>query len=395
MYFKDILGLSTFNVRRGKSRTILTMLSVCVGVASVMLITTLGDSGSTLVFREIEKMGVSGITVFSKNDNVFLEENHVDDIIKNVPIATDVQPLIIESGRYRIKNWQGSAIIWGVDANVQNVISLELLHGRLPNKADITQKKKVAVVDTELANNMYHRTNIVGKEVVLTVSNHTEKFTIIGVVSSQKDGLNQMLGGTIPHFIYVPYKTLGMLRGSDSVSQIAIKCDSTIENDRTGDLAVETLSRITGQKNCFGYENINAHIVRFKKLSEIVTLLISVIAAISLIVAGLGIMNTMLASTAERKKEIGTLMALGARRSDIAFCFIVESTIISGIGGISGAIIGIALSFVITKFNGMPTIFNLNKIITIIMIAVSCGVVFSLSPAYRASRLDPVQTLHE
>ncbi len=395
MHFKDILRLSAFNARRAKSRAILTALSICVGVSSVMLISTLGDSGSALISNEIDKIGMSGITVYSKKADIYLEEDYIKVISKNVPSALEVQPLIIESGNYYIKNQKGNTVIWGVDSNVSNVISLELLYGRLPTNADISQKSKVAVVDTEFANSIYNRTNIVGKEIILTVANVSERFEIIGVVASQKDGINQMFGGIMPHFIYVPYKTLAMIRGKNTISQIAVKSNSTAENDKVGEQAVATLSRVSGLDNAFGYENINTHITRFKGISSIVALLISAIAAISLIVAGLGIMNTMLASTNERREEIGVMMAIGAKRCDIAYCFMTESAIISSVGGTVGAISGIALSLAITTMFNMPTVISLGKLFFVVLLSLLCGIIFSLIPAYRASRLNPVEILHK
>ena len=242
---------------------------------------------------------------------------------------------------------------------------------------------------------LYKRTNIVGKEIILTVSNCAERFEIIGVVVSQKDGLNQLLGGIIPQFIYVPYQTLSLMRGSDTISQIAIKCENDEYNDPAGETAVATLTRVSGLKNSFGFENINTHTEKFKGITALVALLISAIAAISLIVAGLGIMNTMLASTNERKKEIGILMAIGARQRDIAYCFMAESAITAGLGGTLGAIIGVGVSTVITRLASMPTVISFNKLFFVITVSVLCGIVFAMIPAYRASRLNPIETLHQ
>ena len=395
MRFKDVFKISLLNTFRTKSRAILTVLSICIGVSSVMLISILGNSGSSLISNEIEKLGINGITLYSKKETIPLDYKYIKDIQKNVTLASDVQPLIIEAGGYRIKNQYGNAIIWGVDSHVDNVISLELLHGRLPNATDISQQNQVAVVDSELALEAYGRTNIVGKEIIITVSNHSKRFKIIGIIASQKDGINQMLGGVIPKFIYIPYKTLGVLRGNELISQIAIKCNNISDNDAVGKKAVATLSRISGYKDSFGYENISAHISNFKNISSIVSLLISAIAAISLIVAGLGIMNTMLASTNERKKEIGIMMAIGARRKDISLCFMTEAAILSGTGGIIGILLGVLSSVLVTDFMKIPIIINPGIIVAVIFVAILFGIIFSLIPAHRASRLNPVETLQE
>ena len=395
MRLRDIMKISFTNIIRAKNRSILTILSICIGVSSVMLISSLGDSGSKLISEEIEKTGITGVTVYSKDTDVFFSKEYINAIYKHVPYVSEVQPIIIESGNYHIKNQKGNAVIWGIDCNVNAVISLNVLHGRLPSSVDISQKRRVAVVDSEFAQKMYGRTNIVGKEMKITVSNHTERFDIIGVIASQKDGLNQLLGGVIPQFIYIPYKTLGSMRGNDSITQIAVKCVDTDQNDKAGDMSVAVLSRISGLKNAFGYENINTHISQFKNISSIITLLISAIAAISLFVAGLGIMNTMLAAAGERKNEIGIMMAIGAKRRDIASCFIAEAFIISALGGISGAICGMLFSYVITQFLNMPLIISINKLIFVVVLAVVCGMIFAFIPAQRASCLDPVEILHK
>jgi len=204
-----------------------------------------------------------------------------------------------------------------------------------------------------------------------------------------------MLDGVLPQFIYMPYTTLGALRGRETISEITIRCTSAAENDKAGELAVATLSRVSGLKDTFGFENINTHISRFKNISSMITLLISAIAAISLFVAGLGIMNTMLASTGERKKEIGIMMAVGARQRDIAMCFMTESAIISGIGGLSGTLLGILLLLIATGIAGMQPVISVYKLIFIFLVSIMAGVIFAILPSYRASKLNPVDILHE
>ncbi|MBR5479806.1 MAG: ABC transporter permease [Clostridia bacterium] len=395
MRLNDIIKISFANIWRTKNRSILTIMSICIGVSSVLLISSLGDSGSKLISAEIDKAGITGVTIYTKDTKAVLDSEYIDAIYKYVPYVSEAQPIIIESGNYHIKNKKGNAVIWGIGSNISGVMTLNLLHGRLPNSSDISQRNKVVVVDSEFAKDMYGRTNIIGKKMKLTVSNHTETFEIIGVIASQKDGLNHLLGGVIPQFIYIPYKTLGAMRGSDSITQIAIKCVDTEKNDKAGEMAVAALARVSGLKDVFDYENINTHISQFKNIASIITLLISAIAAISLFVAGLGIMNTMLAAIGERKEEIGIMMAIGAKRRDIALCFITESFLISTFGGISGTIIGTFLSYFITQTLNMPTVINLNKLIFAVSLAIVCGVTFSFIPAQRASRMDPVEILHK
>lgn len=395
MRLRDVFFISAHNAWRGRTRAALTAISVAIGVASVMLISSLGDSGCAVIERELSKLGLNGITVYASRSGVDLTLSDVKAIAQNVPEVEDAQPLIIEMGGYRIKNDQGSILLWGVDTDIEQVITIDLLHGRMPNRADIAQKKNVVVVDADLALSQYKRTNIVGKEIILTTSDNAEPFEIIGVIRSQKDGINQMVGGIIPQFAYVPYSTLGEFRACNALSQIAIQCAPDADTEKVGEEASQALSRMNHRPDSYRSENMTGHVGRLRSIAGLVALLISAIAAISLAVAGLGIMNTMLAATTERRREIGIMMAIGAKRRDIACCFMAESALVAGIGGAIGAILGIGLSFFITSALGMPNVFSPMKFIIAEAVAILCGVVFAVIPSRRAAKLDPIMTLRE
>lgn len=396
MSFKDIFTLAMHNVRYAKARTSLTMISVCIGISSVVLISALGASGAYVLEQEIAKTGISGITVYSNNENVTLKSSDIEYISEAVYGIKNAQPFIVELGGYQIKGGRGSALLWGVDKNVEDIINLKLLHGRLFNPSDIIQKKRVAVVDSEFALKKYNRENIVSKEIVLNVSDSAQRFEIIGVISSQKDGINQMMGGFIPEFIYIPYKTLGDMRGNNNINQIAIKCTNDMNNEKAGGACVSALARIKRvDKRTFGFENMSKHVNNINGITKLVALLISAIAGISLIVAGVDIINTTVAATIERRREIGIMMATGAGCRDIALCFITESCIVAALGGAIGILIGTFLSFVITNALSMELILNSRNLLVFEIIAIFCGGIFSYFPAYFASRKPPIETLRE
>ena len=163
MFFYDVLYLSACNAWRDRARTILTALSICIGVASVILISTLGDSGCAVVTKEVEKLGISGITLYSQKESVELKNSDIKTLSKSFGATSSVQPLIIEIGKYKIKGGEYDALLWGVGDCVDKIIGFELIFGRNFTKSDIAQSKKVAIVDRELAIEKYKRENIVGK----------------------------------------------------------------------------------------------------------------------------------------------------------------------------------------------------------------------------------------
>lgn len=396
MNFRDIFSIAIKNVRYMKKRTTLTMLSVCVGIASVVLISSLGDSGAHIVEQEIKKMGVSGITLYSNSENISIKQSDIDFLTERVSSVKSAQPFIVELGSYQIKGSKGNCLLWGVDKNIENIINLELLHGRSLNSWDIAQKGKVAIVDSEFAVKKYKRENIIGKEIIINVSDSAQRFKIVGVISAQKDGINQMVGGIIPEFIYIPYTTLGDMRSNHSINQIAIKSFNEADNQEIGKACISALARIKRvNKGSFGFEDMSRHVNNINSITKFIAMLISAIAGISLIVAGLDIVNTTVSTTIERRREIGIMMATGARERDIALLFIVESCVLSSFGGLVGIAIGTILSFLISNILSIPFAFDALKLIFLELIAIFCGAVFSFLPSLFASRKPPIETLRE
>lgn len=396
MFIGDIFKIGAKNLRNNRMRTWLTAMSIAIGVASVVLIVSMSESGQNAISNELDKLGIHGLTLYSKNvDTMPLTVEDAESIKEKIPEVSGVLPIVVEYGNYRIKNTQGNTVIWGVDESVGDVMKLNLLYGRLPNETDVRFEKNVAVVDDELAKKVYKRENIVGKNMVLSIGDESEKFEIIGIISSQKDGINQITGGIIPDFMYIPYTTSNRMTASYNIDQIAIDCISEISSDTAGEKAVNLLNRQNNTKDGYSAENLTGHVNTLKTIVSLVGLLLSAIAAISLCVSGLGIMNTTLSSAGERKKEIGICMAIGAKRRDITACFLAESALIAAIGGAIGAISGLGISALVLNILGMKFSFSISNLFIIEAVAIICGIVFAVFPARRASKLDPITALRE
>lgn len=396
MFIGDIFRIGAKNLRTNRMRTWLTVMSIAIGVASVVLIVSMSDSGQQAVSDELDKLGIHGMTLYSKNaETMPLTVEDVEKIKEKIPEISDALPLVVEYGSYRIKNTNGDTVIWGIDDGISNVMTLDLLFGRLPNETDVRFKKNVAVVDSELAKKVYKRENIVGKNIVLTIGNESEKFEIIGIISSQKDGINQISGGMIPDFMYIPYTTANRMTATYDIDQIAINCMSELPAEQVGKKAVEVLNRENNTKDGYSTENLTGHVNSLKSIVGLIGLLLSAIAAISLCVSGLGIMNTTLSSAGERKKEIGICMAIGARKRDIAMCFLAESALISAIGGAIGGVSGLGISVLIIKLLNMKFSFSIKNLLLVEAVAIFCGIVFAVLPAISASKLDPITALRD
>lgn len=392
MLLRDVLKISKLNTFRGKTRTFLTVFSITIGIASVLLISSIGKTGEKFVINEIEKMGLQGISVYpaATDSSEPLLASDADRLKRRFNEIEAAIPMVFDFGKFKLNRTASSGVFMGVGENADEVYDITIIHGKIPDPSDVERKSKVAVVDDELAMKTYRRTNVVGKKIVVSYNGKTEECEIIGVIKSQKDGINRLFGNNIPDFIYMPYTTLNELRNSEEISQIAI---NTNANCGDGNDFANFLGKIKGKKDAFYAENVSSKMNEIKSITGLISLLITTIGAIALVVAGIGIMNSMFSSCTERRREIGICMALGAKESDILICFLSEAVIISLIGGTIGGIIGVVGGSIISNKLGLEYLFNLKTFIAAEVISILFGIIFSILPAIKAARLDPIKAL--
>ncbi len=391
MLFFDVLKLSAINAFRGKMRTVLTMLSITIGIASVLLVSSIGSSGEAVIIRELKKLGLDGLTVYKsegKGESILVAED-AERLKKRFSEIEAAIPVVLEIGTYKMNQQQGNTVLLGVGGAADSVYDVKILHGRIPNESEVRANKRIAIIDDELALKTYKRTNVVGKEISVQINGKSEKFKIIGVIKSQKDGINKLFGNNIPDFVYLPYTTLNQIRDSMEITQIAIKSSKKANN---GENFANYINKIKGE-NVFSAENVSSQMEEISSITGLISLVITAIASIALCVAGIGIMNSMFSSCTERRREIGVCMAIGARFQDILICFLTEAILISLSGGLLGAGIGIFLGNVISNLLKLKYEFNLITLLVSEGVSVLFGIVFSILPAIKAARLDPIKAL--
>lgn len=393
MRFLDILKFSTANFLRGGLRSVLTICSVSIGVASVILVLTLGDGSRAAIGNELDRIGLEGIMIYPKqtaiSKGISLAGSDAYEIKANVQGIDKSMPVMIRYGSYRIKNWQGNALIYGVDATMRDVLKVDLLYGRLLNHNDTSAGRDVVVISAEFAEMVYKRKNIVGKEIKLYIGEKSRTYEIVGIVSSYQNGLSQLLGEGLPQFFYVPYTSLMGLTNEKSIDEVVILSESELAAER----AVSYLDRKYSSSNSFKYENIYSIRDKVDNVIYLLTLFISAIAAIAIVVAGIGIMNTMMSQAIERKHEIGIYLTLGATSRDILLSFLTEAAVLSGIGGLIGIALSLVPVAVVSKLTYIPFSVRINYVILAECVAVISGIIFGVSPASRAASLNPIDAI--
>lgn len=388
----DYIANGSKNIFRKKLRSILTIVGISIGVLSVIVISTIGEVGKVTINSEIDSLGMSGLTVrtVKSGSELFTAQlstiEHINDVY-------DAMPLMLEYTESRMRNVKTDCAVWGIDNGAQNIVSMELLYGRFINKADVASYENVCIVDENFAQKVYKRTNIVGKTMEISLNGHMESFTVIGVVKTGGSLMQGLIGNYIPCFVYMPYTTLKTYTGKSNFDQIAVKLRGGADPDNTAKAIKASLSDVMGGADNVRVENLVAQREQLDRILGIVTLVLSVIAGISLIVAGLSIMTVMLVSVSERTKEIGIKKSIGASRRKIMAEFLAESFLISLIGSGSGAAGGIILSVVGCAVLGLPPQLNVPMILFSALFAIAVGVLFGVYPALQAAKLRPVDAL--
>ncbi len=386
----ELVRMTANNLRRKKLRTFLTVAGIGVGTLLISLVSFLGDAGKDVIGNELKSMGLDGISVSADVDGALLEETLT--AIREVRQVDAAMPLSIQflgavSGRY-----DDEIMACGIDAGADQVISLQELHGRLLSRGDISGQTMVCVVDESLAKAAYGRENIVGKILSVRFSDREENFEIVGV-SKAGSSVLQNVSGYIPSMVYFPYTTLQLLTGDDAFDQIAVKINAENDMEAAKDSLQRLLANIDTVDATYMLENLASQREKLNGLMDVVSLVLQVISAVSLLVAGMSIMTIMLVSVHERTKEIGIKKAIGATGGRIMAEFMAEAVMLTLAGSICGITLAVLAAGIGTVISGVRIGVSVSTILGITAFSVVLGVVFGVYPAKKAAALLPAEAL--
>lgn len=386
----DTLSKGMRCVFRNKLRSFLTILGIAVGVTSVVLVSSIGEIGTAAIDSDLSEMGMDSLVISASE----LNENDLQ-AVKAVSNVSDAMPLMNKVTTVSMRNKTTSAMVWGVNEDADKVVNLEIKYGRLLNRGDIAQKNHVCVIDEAIANDMYKRGNITGKTIEVLINGNQAEFEIVGVVRSGVNTLQNMLGGFIPDFVYIPYSVMQDYTNSYKFDNITVKLNDKTDSENAAQV-IENMLNVSKEKTGVKVENLLQQKEKMNNIMNIASVALSVVAGISLIVSGISIMTVMLVSVSERTREIGIKKSIGATTYAIMYEFLLESVLITLIGGVIGFVIGAGLSALMCLAVGLPAAVNVNTAISVLIISVATGVLFGVYPARKAAMLRPVDALrHE
>ncbi|UQO38107.1 MacB family efflux pump subunit [Burkholderia cepacia] len=375
-------------------RTLLTMLGIIIGITSVVSIVAIGEGAKRYMLDEIGSIGTNTINIYPGTDWGDSRADAIQTLVPADVAALAEQPYVDsatpETSRtllLRYRNVDVNALVSGVGDRFFQARGMRLALGVAFDEDAVRRQVQVAVIDQNTRRKLFGATrNPIGE--VILVDN--VPCVVIGVTADKKSAF----GSVKSLNVWVPYTTAsGRLFGQRYLDSITVRVRDG-QPSAAAEKSLETLMKQRhGRKDFFTY-NMDSVVKTVEKTGQSLTLLLSLIAVISLVVGGIGVMNIMLVSVTERTREIGIRMAVGARQSDILQPFLVEAVLVCLLGGT----IGIALSFGLGALFSMfvaqwKMVFSAGAIVTAFVCSTLTGVIFGFMPARNASRLDPIDAL--
>ena len=387
---KDLWRSAWISLARNRLRTAMTVCGIAVGTAMVVLVSCIGAVGEKAVYHELESMGINGISV-SATDGL---TRACLQSIRDLPMVSQAMPLVLSFSSVEFGGKEYSTVGCGIDAGADQVISLQLLHGRLLSGGDLVGETEVCVIDATLAQEAFGRDNVVGETLTLLRGERSVDLLVVGVTATGSSLLQNMTS-IIPYMVYMPYTTLQSIADVEVFDQIAVRVSADSDTQQAQQAIQRSLSRLDEDIGTLKTEDLSNQRVRLERLVTILSLGLTAIGGVSLLVSGCGIMTVMLSSVHERMREIGIKKAIGAVKGRILAEFLVGALLISAIGAVVGVALGLSVMGIAARLVGFSFERLLGRMLGIFLLTLLLGAVFGTYPAYKAAGLKPVDALRQ
>lgn len=382
------------NFARNKTRTLLSLLGVIIGVASVIVITSMGASST----QEIQNtFGTSGLDMInigsgfmrrgSSSSSLVFNESFRDELFSFIPDIKHVWYKNSFNATVAIDDTSSSINCTAIETGYLEAYNFLLESGCFFNVTDNEEGAQKIILNHATAESLFPKGDAVGNQLIVVCNNVSFGFVVCGVLSDQTTGMENG-SAFVPRGFYAK-----KISPNPSASSVVVQAASAEKTTKLVSAITEYCTNKTGSSYSVNVSSMQTMIDQMSEITNSLSVMLAGIAAISLLVGGIGIMNIMIVTVTERRQEIGIRKALGASPADIRRQFLVESASITLIGGAIGILIGVLISFAIEYVKGSSFIVNINACVVAFAFSMFVGIFFGLSPASRAAKLDPVQAL--
>ena len=405
MRFIDIQKMAIHALGKNKIQTALTMLGIVIGVSAVIAMVSLGQGAQKLVQDQVAGMGQNVLQVQGQNQwagggargasdqSQVLTEGDVEAIRREIPAVARAAPSIQNQGQFVFGNQNWSSRIQGSNESYLDIRGWKMAQGEFYTESDVRTAARVVVLGKTIADNLFPGGDAVGQ----TIRIRNLPYRVIGVLVAKGQSAT---GQDQDDTALMPYTTIQKKMQGSALPRIQQITVSAISPEATGPAKtqIEALLRERhqirpGQPDDFRVNNITEVAEAAEATTQVMTMLLGSIAAVSLLVGGIGIMNIMLVSVTERTREIGIRMAIGSRGSYIRMQFLAESVILCMVGGLIGVLFGVGLSLGIAQVMGWPSYVSPQAASIAFLFSAVTGIFFGYYPAHKAASLDPIEAL--
>ena len=404
MNFIESLKSAIQSLKGNKMRSFLTMLGIIIGISSVITMSAIGKGGQENITGNLKEGGYGKFSIsVDKQDEEFrwkyLLDDSIIDKIKESGKFKAVSPKISSNFAVKIGERKEMIFLSVTTPDFEEIDKIDIVYGRNILPFEYESGEKVITIDQLTARALFtNEKNAVGQTVELSQGRRGNDiaYKIVGVYKNPLEQMIKIMGGRrIPRFVRMPLNTYDKLFDLQSGGYTSLIVESKDPEKLAESMteAKKLMADITGIEELYEVNSESNAAASFDNILSTLNIFVTFVAGISLFVGGIGVMNIMLVSVIERTKEIGIRKAIGATNADIMIQFLMESIILTGLGGILGIIIGVLLGMGIGFAVKIPPIFSTASIVSSLIVSTGIGIIFGVTPAKKAAQLNPVDAL--
>ena len=397
----ECIKSSFFNVFSNKMRTFLTMLGIIIGISSVITIVAIGNGSQAAIEEEFESFGTGSLTVnlVGSRDIDTRDLLTMDDyyLLRELDGIQYIAPTYSGSNAY-VKLYDptetNNANVTGSTADYRYINNDTVLYGRYISDNDVEMRTNVCVIQDTTAQKVFGYCNedVIGEKIKIKSWKGTTKLTVIGITENT-NASSENYSDEYPEEVIMPISTCMKVFTGDTIDGISIVPEHASQSEALQELIIAALEDFHGNEDKYYIQDSTDTIESINSILSYVTLFIGFVAAISLIVGGIGVMNIMMVTVTERTREIGIRKAIGAKNRDIRIQFITEAIILTGMGGFLGLLFGYIGALGIGHLAGVSPVMSITSIVGAVGVSMLIGIIFGVAPANKAAMLDPIEAL--